>query len=144
MPRQSAAALAIVPGRVSSIPGRPLPPDHLPQRAADLWRNVTACRPADYFDPASLPTLETMVRALAEHHRLMTLCEGIDPAGDPAGYGKLARAADMMAARASQAATRLRLTHQSITDSRGGGRAANNGGGRATPEEITNRYRSRE
>lgn len=142
MPRQSAAALAVVPAAVPLLPGRPQPPAYLPDDAADLWRRVTASRPADYFDAASLPTLETMVRAMAEHRRLMAVCESTDPASDPAGYGKLARSADMMAARASQAATRLRLTHQSIVDARGGARAARSGGGRATADEIAARYRS--
>ena len=124
MPRKSAAALAVVPATVPMVPGRPQPPSYLPDDAADLWRRITAARPADYFAPETLPTLETMVRAMAEHRRLMLAIEAMDPATDPTGYGKLARAADMMAARASQGATRLRLTHQSIVDARGGnGRA---------------------
>lgn len=144
MPRRSAASLAVVPATVPTLPGRPLPPAYLPADAADLWRRITASRPADYFAPETLPTLEMLVRAMAEHRRLMLAVEAMDPVIDPAAYGKLARSADMMAARASQAATRLRLTHQSIVDARGGGRAASNGGGRATADEIAARYRSAE
>lgn len=142
MPRQSAAALSVVPAAVPTLLGRPLPPDYLPDDAADLWRCITGSRPADYFTPETLPTLEILTRAMSEHRRLMALCEATDAAADPTAYGKLARAADMMAARASQAATRLRLTHQSIVDARGGARAAQRGGGRATADEIANRYRT--
>jgi hypothetical protein len=141
MPRRSAAALAVIPSVVPLLPARPMPPAYLPADAAELWRTMTASRPADYFDAASLPTLETLVRAMAEHRRLMALCEAMDPAADPAAYGRLARVADAMAARASQAATRLRLTHQSATDSRGAGRAARTGGARASADEIAARYR---
>lgn len=144
MSRKSAAALAVVAASVAVLPGRPLPPKYLPRDAADLWRKVTASRAPDYFAPETLPTLETMVRAMAEHRRLMAAVEAMDPATDPSAYGKLARAADMMAARASQGATRLRLTHQSIVDARKGGRAARDGGGRATADEIIRRYRGEE
>jgi phage terminase small subunit len=117
---------------------RPAPPAHLPAAARELWQEATSARPADFFDRASLPVLEMYCRSTAEYRRLMTLAEGMDPLADPAAFGRVARTADMHAARASQAATRLRLTHQSTLTPRAGMRAA---GGAVSADEIARRYR---
>lgn len=123
MPRKSAASLAVVPitSGLTPITLRPEPPRHLPKTAAAIWREVTAARPAPYFDAASLPLLESYARSLAEHRRIMTMVEKMAPT-DP-DFAKLSRVADMHAGRVSQLATRMRLSHQSRTDSRKAGRS---------------------
>jgi hypothetical protein len=140
MPRQSAASLTVAPTGVAHLPTRPEPPERLPEAAAAVWRRVTASRDSSYFDAGSLPVLEVYCRSTAEHRRVLALVEQMDPVAQVDAFAKLSRIADMHAARASQAATRLRLTHQSRTDSRGAGRAA----GRApagTADAIRAAYR---
>lgn len=139
MPRKP-ASLAVVPAAspVATIPHRPPAPAHLTPAAAKLWREIVDARPADYFTRPSLPALETLVRCTAEWHRLMALAEGMDPLADPAAYGRIARSADMHAARATQAATRLRLTHQAVVSPKAAAAAAR---GPVTQAEIARRYR---
>lgn len=140
MPRQSAASLTVAPTGVAHLPTRPEPPERLPEAAAAIWRRVTASRDAGYFDSGSLPILEVYCRSTAEHRRVLAVVEVMDPIEDTDRFAKLSRVCDMWAARASQAATRLRLTKQSQTDSRGAGRAA----GRApagTADAIRSAYR---
>lgn len=129
--RKSAAALAIVP-MAELAATRPAPPDYLPSMAQAIWREVTGSRPAAYFDRASLGLLEVYCRSLAEHRRLATRIEALDPEADD--YAKLVRLADIQAARVAQMATRMRLSQQSRTDSRGAGRAA---GDHGSPEART-------
>jgi hypothetical protein len=93
-----------------------------------------------YFDAASCGLLEGYCRALAEHRRIMAIVEHMDPAADAADYCKLSRIADAHAARVSQLATRMRLSQQSRTDSRGAGRAA--GDHRNAAERIRAAYGS--
>lgn len=124
MPRKSAASLSVVPVIGTQTALRPRPPADLPAAAKGVWEATTGARLAAYFDAASLPLLEAYCRAVAEHRRLMTLVERMDPATDAGDYCKLARIADAHAARISQLATRMRLSQQSRTDSRGAGRAA--------------------
>lgn len=122
MPRKSPAALAAAPTGVAHLPMRPQAPAHLNAASRAIWEAVTASRPVEYFDKGSLGLLEAYCRALAEHRRIMAVVEGLDPA--QADFCKLSRIADAHAARVSQLATRMRLSHQSRADARGAGRAA--------------------
>jgi phage terminase small subunit len=138
VPRSSTAAKA-VPAPVTKMPLRPSPPDYLPADAQFIWRIVTGARPADYFDAASLGLLEGYARSLAEHRRIMATVEGMDPAADVATFAKLTRLADAHAARVSQLATRMRLSHQARTDSRKAAR--DTGDHRSQADRIRSAYR---
>jgi hypothetical protein len=56
MPRQSAEARGAAAFRSGGAPLEP--PKHLSKEAAALWLAVTACKPPDWFDPASAVLLE--------------------------------------------------------------------------------------
>lgn len=140
MPRRSRASLAVVPVEPAQLPIRPSPPAELPIAAQALWRSLVDSRPATYFAADSLGLLETYCRSIAEYRRLMCAVEAMDPQEQSAEFARLSRVADMHAARASQCATRLRLTKQSQTDSRGAGRDAHKPGRSASADEIRRRY----
>ena len=123
MSRRSIASLAIAPATVAALPLRPHPPAHLSAAAASIWREVTGSRPPAFFDAGSRGLLEAYSRSLAEHRRIMAVVEKMQPENDAGEFCKLSRIADAHAGRVSQLATRMRLSQQSRTDSRGAGRA---------------------
>lgn len=136
--RKSAAALAVVTPVAFPAARRPGAPSYLSDAAQAVWCDVVGARKPDFFDRASLPLLETYCVASAEYRRALVALEAVDPAVDPVGYARLARAVDMHAARIGAAGTKLRLTQQSRTDSRGAGRAA--GDHRSSRERILANY----
>lgn len=137
MPRKSAASLAVVPAIPSASPTRPEPPAHLPDEAATIWRATTASRPAGYFDAGSLPLLEVYSRLVAEYRRVAAAVEAMPVDDDD--FAKLTSVADKLAGRVSSLATRMRLSQQSRTDSRGAGRAA--GDHRTAADRVRAAYR---
>lgn len=121
MPRKSAASLAIAPPP-PSIPGARLEaPSHLSKAAQAVWREVVGACPSGFFDRASIPLLETLAHATAEHRRLTAWLADCADLNDIA---KLSRLIDGHAARIAQASTRLRITNQSRYNPRQAGNAA--------------------
>lgn len=129
MPRESLESKATKPllSAVATIPA-PRPPPDLPEAAHRHWWGFLASRPPNYFDAASRPMLVMLCRTLADLERLEAAAAGLDPLNDLDALAKLTRLVDAHRARASQCMTRLRLTPQSVTDSRTAGRAAAAGG----------------
>lgn len=139
MPKPSLAALTTPAAAVSVIRQRPQPPEHLSDAARAVWDSVTAGRPADFFDAGARPLLEAFCVATAEHRRLLVRLETLDPVNDSDAYGKLTRMLDAHAGRLGTLGTKLRLSKQSTTDSRGGGRAAL-ADSRTAADRIRERY----
>jgi hypothetical protein len=131
MPRQSPEARGAAAFRAGGAPLEP--PKHLSKEAAALWLAITACKPPDWFDPASAVLLEefcevaTHLRAL--HQRLARLRE----AGVWAEAAATERRWLRLGARLAGLAQKLRLTPQAginrksrMLDERGSGGAPRN------------------
>jgi phage terminase small subunit len=114
MPRQSAEARGAAAFRAGAVPLEP--PKHLSKEAAALWLAITACKPPDWFDPASAVLLEefcevsTHLRALYQH--LARLRE----AGAWSEAAVTERRWLRVGARLTTLATKLRLTVQAGVD----------------------------
>jgi hypothetical protein len=114
MPRQSAEARGAAAYRAGGAPQAP--PKALSKEAAALWLAITACKPPDWFDPASAVLLEefcevvTHLRALHQH--LARLRE----AGAWSEAAVTERRWLRLGARMTTLATKLRLTVQSGVD----------------------------
>jgi hypothetical protein len=139
MPKPSAASLSTPTAALATIRQRPQPPSHLSPEAAAVWDSITAGRPAEFFDRGALPLLEALCVATAEHRRLLAQLERTDLDTDLDRYCKLTRLADAHAGRIGTLATKLRLSKQSTTDSRAGGRAAG-ADGRTSLERMREHY----
>jgi hypothetical protein len=117
MPRQSPEARGAAAFRAG---GAPLEPPHLSKEAAALWLQVTACKPPDWFDPASAVLLEefcevsTHLRALYQH--LARLRE----VGAWAEAAVTERRWLRVGARLTTLATKLRLTPQAAVNRKSG------------------------
>jgi hypothetical protein len=80
MPRQSSEGRSGAFFRAGAA--RAEAPKHLSKEAATLWLAITACKPADYFDPASAVLLEEYVevavqaRALHQHLARLRKADG--------------------------------------------------------------------
>lgn len=109
---RSTAELSVVT-TIKPAPARMPAPRHLSGAAREVWQEVVSSRPADYFDAASVPLLETYAHATAEHRRLAALVAGLDPVTDLDTLAKLSRLVDVHALRMGAAATKLRLSNQS-------------------------------
>lgn len=125
--RRSAVELALVP-TIASISSRLVAPPYLSAAARAVWQEVVSSRPADYFDAASVPLLETYAHATAEHRRLAALVAALDPVADLDTLAKLSRLVDVHALRMGAAATKLRLSNQSRYDAQKADTLARGGG----------------
>ncbi len=121
MPRKSAASLAIAPPPTAISGMRLPPPDHLTEAARAVWREIVGACPANFFDRAAVPLLETLAHSTAEHRRLTAWLADCSELAD---ITKLSRLIDTHAARIAQASTRLRITNQSRYNPRQAGKAA--------------------
>ena len=119
--RQSAADLSVV--RVTAS-DRPQPPDHLSPWQADLWRSVTATKPAEWFTDDTLPLLEAYVdAALAERNsaEAMRAYTG-EMLADPdhlAQYDKATKIFARVAGVVAQMAIKMRLSQSARYGARG-------------------------
>jgi len=87
------------------------PPDYLTKEQCDLWREVVASKPPDWFRNDSAPVLETYVRAVS-HYRLIS--KRLDNAPkDPDVLSKLISCVSQQARLVAQLAQKMRLTQQS-------------------------------
>lgn len=101
----------------------PQPPSHLTRGAADVWIQLATSQTPGFWSRADLPVLETLSVALVEYRRVAAAVAETDPAGDLAGYCRLGKMLDTLAARIGSASTRLRLTPQARVDKRQAGRS---------------------
>ena len=100
---------------------RPKPPAELTEKQAKLWRAITADRPAEYFDDASLPLLAEYVRCADELDKIAVTFENFnqDWLKDGDGlmrYRKMTSIRSDMQGRLATLATKLRLAQQSRYD----------------------------
>lgn len=88
------------------------PPSNLSAKGRSIWRQALTARRIELWDAPALEMLGMMCRTWSEWHRLQERLESMD-VEDPV-YGQKLRLADLLAARASTLATKLRLTPQSL------------------------------
>ena len=114
--RKSAASLAVV----AQIPGsrRPAPADLTPEQA-EVWRQVVASRPANWFDDGSASILAVHCRHVVEMRRLSAEIDRFGP-DDLRHKGEFGLYKQMLVLRAQETAAiistarQLRLTQQSL------------------------------
>jgi hypothetical protein len=112
MPRKSPEATAAVLWRTGGKVAPP--PANLGEPEAKLWRAITAARPVDWFDAASLPLLQRYVRTAIHAEKLADELD-LAPIGSPA-HAALVKMVVQCNASLGGLAARLRLSTQvSIT-----------------------------
>lgn len=98
---------------VVSLPERPEPPQHLTDDERQLWREVVATKPADWFQRDSHPVLCAYVQSTLIHRALMNQFHaGEFPVGSKP-YDELIKLIVKVAGSLAQLAGKLRLTQQS-------------------------------
>jgi hypothetical protein len=113
--RQSAAELAIVP----QLPHRLAePPSDLNEAQAQVWRDVIAAKPVDWFGKDSLPLLSAYCKAVTEHARISSVLDSFDTrclveSEHLNTYDRLTKLQDRHARLMTTLATKMRLTQQS-------------------------------
>jgi hypothetical protein len=108
--RKSAASLTVVP---AGIPARMEPPQGLTQAQGELWREIVATKPADWFTADSAPLLKEMVRAAVMCDLLAVQIEAALEGGESGEVKALLDMRDKEAKRLASLETKLRLTPQS-------------------------------
>ena len=123
--RKSSASLAIVP--VSLEARRLAPPEHLAEKAAQVWRDTVSAMPGGWFDRAHEPMLSAYCRHVVTASRLTGLVDGFEDAW-LSEDGGLQRLDKLMAMRERESravvmcARAMRLTQQSQMHPRSAGR----------------------
>ena len=114
MPRRSAAALQTIALDARSTP--PRPPRDLNRAAAQLWRDIAADRPADWWNPASLRLLRRFCRTAVYAERLHDAVDD-EPIGSDTAVLVFKQ---ILAANASLGilAAKMRLSTQAAMDGR--------------------------
>lgn len=119
MPRKSPEAQVAELSVVTNLPGSRLePPDRLSDEAAEIWREVVATKPYDWFAADSAHLLEAYCLAVVSHRLISDGVKSFTPAllAAPKGaniYDQLTRMQERQARVMATLATKLRLTQQS-------------------------------
>src|SRR6185369_13224053 len=95
----------------TALPERPEPPSHLSDDEAELWREVVAVKPVDWFMRDSHPILAAYCQAALMHRDLCRRWHNTDPLAEV--DGKLVKLINDTSNRMSMLAVKLRLTNQS-------------------------------
>lgn len=112
--RKSAAGLSVV----SEIADwRPPAPTVLSSSEAELWRAIVNTKPADWFDPATIPLLTEYCRLKTSvdilNEQLVRAEQTIAETGEfPDGYKDAVGVLDKKQGRMAQLAMKMRLTQQ--------------------------------
>ena len=114
MPRKSAAALQTV--ALGPRPKPPAPPRDLNRAAEQLWRDIAADRPVDWWNPASLRLLRRFCRTAVYAERLHDAVDD-EPIGSDTAVLVFKQ---ILAANASLGilAAKMRLSTQATIDGR--------------------------
>lgn len=135
MPRKSAESLSTV----TNLPGQRLqPPERLGVEAAEIWREVVATKPHDWFNADSAHLLEAYCHAVVSHRLVSvgvaayTSAQMAAPKG-VAVYDQMTRMQERQARVMATIATKLRLTQQSRYTPQAAATAAKKVGGGARP-----------
>lgn len=132
--RKSAAALALVSANVEPIP-RTKAPETLTADEVDIWNQVVASQPADWFNGATRLMLEAYCRHVCEGRNVAAmirmlkakLTEAVANGGDPLtimlqatdALDKLTKMHERESRAIASLATKMRLTQQATTNHRG-------------------------
>jgi hypothetical protein len=113
--RESAASLTVLSGTFGQLPE---PPESFQERQAEIWRDIVATKPVDWFQADSKPVLAGLCRAIALDEEIAAEIDAFDRTRvrDVEGF-KLWKALLKMQREQQQhiasLATKLRLTPQS-------------------------------
>lgn len=113
---------------VVSLPERPEPPSHLSEAEGQLWREVVATKPADWFQRDSHPILCAYIQSTLIHRLLMDQFHaGEFPIGCKP-YSDLVGMIVKVSGSVAQLGAKLRLTQQSRYTPQSAGTAAKKAG----------------
>ena len=131
MSRQSTESLSIA---TVSIPLRPDPPKDLTESQANIWRDVVATKPPDWFEADSQPVLAAYCRAVDFHTKISTELD--NTLNDSASILPAKQLYDLQEKNArlmKNLAAGLRLTPQSRYTPKAAATANKKSGGAAKP-----------
>jgi phage gp36-like protein len=116
--RTSAAELTVAALATVERVQRPDAPYSLTDEQADIWRQIVARMPADWFPAETHPMLESLCCHIARKRKveqLLTTAEGTDPF-DTKNYNDLALMAERESRVVSSLMTKMRMTQQTTYD----------------------------
>ena len=133
--RKSGASLATV----TALPVRLLAaPDDLSAEQAEVWGQVVATKPSDWWDAGSVPLLAAYCRAVVESRKVSALVESMSADmllldDGLSRYKELRKIQAALSGEMTSLATKMRLTQQSRYNAKNSDTAARRGGGPAKP-----------
>jgi len=118
--KKSASALSVV-SEIRDM--RPRAPEELNADQAEVWKRIVDTKPHDWFTPDSYDLLVAYCRNVVASRTLAGTIENVPQAllgdkGELEKFAKLNRLKDMHEGRASQLATKMRLTQQARYDTK--------------------------
>jgi P27 family predicted phage terminase small subunit len=117
--RRSAASLSVA----TAAPWARLePPDWLTEDAANVWKDVVATKPSDWFQSDSAPLLEAYCKSVVEYRRAAAALDATPPA-DLSTYKTLVDITTKLAGQMTSLATKMRLTQQARYTTKAAGTA---------------------
>jgi hypothetical protein len=127
--RKSGAALSVIQAEGSELP---TPPDTYTDQQAHLWSRIVAEKPAEWWDTASLPMLDELVKVTTEIERISALLSAtpLDGPEDLQTYKELNAILDKQSSQRKRLMSSLRLSHQSRYNPKSASTAGNKGGGK--------------
>lgn len=132
MAKKSAASLSVV--AVKPRDSRLPPPANLTQRQKELWLEIVASKPADWFTPDAQSLLLGYVKAIASHEILSARVDAVEAQGgmeDMKDEDRLYAMLERQARLVQSFATKMRLTQQArYTTTSAATKAAKASGGR--------------
>lgn len=105
--KPSVSALSVVPAMPHQ---RMAPPSRLNDEQAEIWREIVAGKPADWFGADNAPLLESYCTTVWECRRVDAAMRLADPCLDE--HAGLARTKATLQQQAMTLATKMRLTNQ--------------------------------
>lgn len=132
-----------LPGRgnvAAQIDGRMRAPSYLTKPQADIWTQIIAAKPADWFGPESAPLLAMYCRAVASANHLAGIVERFErskrlDSDKMRAYALALGAFDKQSKLLVSLATKMRLTQQSQYTPKSAGTASRRGGASKKPWE---------
>ena len=107
------SAIASATPILKFIKSTPQPPVLMPFMAQELWKQVTASYPMDYFKAAHLPLLEAYCRAITTMHEANSKLDEFGTFSEGMSVNPALAIRDKQASLACTLATKLRIAHSS-------------------------------
>ena len=119
--RPSIASLTISKPAVLEIVERQRPPHDLSDEEVEIWAAVVNTEPADWFTPSTVPLLAQYCRHVIQARHVAELIEKAtsDPELSIRDYDRLLAMQDRESKGILNAATKMRIAQQSLTNHRG-------------------------